>query len=136
MGMYTECILGCSLKKETPQSVIDVIQLMLKSPERDQLPKDWPFDPESRVHWMLTSGGSYYFGVHTCHPPLFIKDEITNSWMLSARFNIKNYDNEIQTFLSWLEPWIEQGSGTREFYAIVTYEEDEKPTIYYLNPKE
>ena len=61
------------------------------------------------------------------------KDNITDSYVLSTRSSIKNYANEIETFLDWIKPYIESGSGYRDMYAIVTYEEDETPKIYYLN---
>jgi len=138
MGMYTECILGCRLKENVPADVLETLNFMFrefKAGEPAQVP--WPNSNHptgERCNWMLHSGGSCYFGApsgdRTLQPDgLGVR--------LSARFNIKNYDNEIESFLEWLRPHIQQGSGTREFFAIVTYEEQAEPTIYYLdNPVE
>ena len=46
--------------------------------------------------------------------------------------NIKNYESEIQTFLEWIKPFIDSGSGDREMYAITISEEQSEPTIHYL----
>lgn len=131
MGMYTECILGCLLKSETPDKVIETLKVLL---EGGELPSEGV--PEGdRISWMFRSDGSYYFGTQSGTRD-FTFDEISQGWRLSARFNIKNYSMEIENFLEWLHPWIEQGSGERDFYAIVTYEEASEPTIYYLKDKE
>ncbi len=136
--MYTELILGCSLKENTPQEVIDTLKFMcsneVKSRAETVYPNGFPFDKEGRYSWMLQYG-SYYFGVTHGLKPYFEFDRIKNSYILATRSNLKNYSQEIETFLSWLKPHIEQGSGGREFYAIVTYEEAEEPTIYYLKDK-
>jgi len=60
-------------------------------------------------------------------------DDISKSWHLSTRSNIKNYEQEIQTFLEWIKPYIDGGSGGRDMYAIVIYEEQEELDIYYLH---
>ena len=85
----------------------------------------------TRIPWMFRSSGSYYFGANSGQSE-FKHDEIGKFWRLNARFNIKNYDNEIEKFLEWIKPYLRQGSGEREFYAIVTTEDGE-PKIYYLN---
>ncbi len=129
MGMYTELILGCELKKETPQYVIDSLMFIIG--ESEEKPKEFPFEEGSRECWLLR-GGSYYFAVRD-QKPLFFKDSISKQWVLSTRSNIKNYCNEIENFLEWLKPYIDSGSGGRDMYAIVTYEEQDEPTIHYLN---
>jgi hypothetical protein len=137
MGMYTELILGAKLKENTPKNVIDTLEWMCRQDNNrlDTPPKDFPFPLEGRYRWML-HGGSYYFGVTHGVEPYFEFDRISNAWIIATRSNLKNYSNEIETFLAWLKPHIEQGSGNREFYAIVTYEEASEPTIYYLKDNE
>lgn len=127
MGMYTELIFGAALKKDTPNTVIQALKYMLG--ERDK-PLDFPL-PEGRCEWLFL-GTSYYFGVSTCVNKLYY-DNIGENYILSTRSNIKNYNNEIEIFLDWVKPYIEYGSGTKNMYAIVMYEEQETPTIYYLN---
>lgn len=134
MGMYTELILGCKLKSETPSEVIDAIKWLTGDKEY-QANNTSPIiaQGDNRINWMFNSGGSYYFGAHSGIRN-FDYDDIGDQWQLTARFNIKNYSNEIQTFLDWLKPYIEQGSGNRDMYAIVTYEESE-PELFFLDKK-
>lgn len=130
MGMYTEIIFGAELKRETPESVITALKYMLG--EIEEKPKDFPL-PEGRCNWLFQCA-SYYFGVSKPVNSMWF-DDISNTWIISARSNIKNYENEIQTFLKWIKPYISSGSGAREMYAIVTYEES-LPEIYYLYDNE
>lgn len=124
MGMYTELIFGAELKKETPNEVIETLRYMVGDIEK---PQKLAFDADRNP----LRGGSYYFAVNKSVSKIWL-DNIDNQWHISARANIKNYDNEIEQFLEWIKPWIEGGSGARDMYAIVTYEEDDEPTIYYL----
>ena len=129
MGMYTEIIFGAGLKKDTPKNVIGVLQRMIDGEDLvDNLP-DHEFFKSQRT-WLIRSGGSYYFP--GCIEPKFWFDDISKNWFLHFRTNIKNYDSEIEKFLDWIKPYIDQGVGSRGFYAIVTYEEQNEPTIYYL----
>lgn len=128
MGMYTELIFGASLKEDTPSTVIDALKYMIG--ETEEKPKDFPL-PDGRCEWLFR-GSSYYFGVSESVSKMWF-DEIANDWRLSTRSNIKNYEGEIEEFLEWIKPYIKSGSGYKDFYAIVTYEEAEEPTIYYLD---
>lgn len=131
MGEYTECILGCRLKKDTPKDVIETLQFMFMD-NKSCPPEYWPNENHprgERCSWMLNSGGSYYFGAPSGSSKM-VYNNITESYSLEARFNIKNYDNEIESFLTWLEPYVEQGSGERKMWAIVTVEDGE-PVLYF-----
>ena len=127
MGMYTELIFGASLIKDTPDQVINALKYMIG--DIKEKPEDFPL-PEGRCAWLFR-GGSYYFGVNEPVSKMWYDDN-SNNWRISTRSNIKNYDGEIETFLEWIKPFIHQGSGYRDMYAIVTYEEAESPTIYFL----
>ena len=128
MGMYTELIFGANLKQDTPNEVIEALQYMIgKTKEK---PTNFPL-PEGRCEWLF-QGSSYYFGISDPVNKMW-KDDIGKNWVLSTRSNIKNYNGEIETFLKWIKPYIDGGSGINEMYAIVMYEEAEAPTIYYLN---
>jgi hypothetical protein len=132
MGMYTELIFGATLKKETPVKVLNTLFLLMGHDNHN---------PEEETEQKITDGrnvfrfSSYYFGVSNCHSNMWL-DGIQNQWIVSSRANLKNYEDEIETFLDWIKPWIEQGSGRRDFYAIVTYEEQDEPTIYYLREED
>lgn len=130
MGMYTEIIFGAGLDPNIPDDVLEVIKLLANGGDFDGcnfIPQH-PFFKTQRT-WMMNSGGSYYFpGVVS---PKLWYDTIGNQWFLHFRTNIKNYDGEIEKFLDWIKPYIDQGSGESDMYAIVLYEEDSVPTIYY-----
>lgn len=136
MGMYTEIIFGAWLKEDLPQDVVDTINILvdadvqkLKDFCQSSSAPDHPFFQSDRP-WLLQSGGSYYF------PQVmrteFQYDKIAEQYSLCFRTNIKNYDSEIEDFLDWIKPYIESGSGDKDFYAIVCYESNSEPDIYYL----
>lgn len=121
MGIYTELIFGCSLKKDTPIEVINKLRSMCGHEGFEYFGDDG-----RNVFWCY----SYSFGVSQSKPYMAYDDGV---WVISTRGNIKNYLGEIEDFLKWIKPYIESGSGSRDMYAIVMYEEDETPTIYYLH---
>lgn len=127
MGMYTELIFGATLKKDTPENVIQAIKYMLG--ELKERPEAFPFEKGRLDH--LLQLGSYYFAINNSVCKFWL-DDISKCWILSARCNLKNYEGEIEEFLEWIKPYIESGSGEREMYAITLYEESSEPTIYYL----
>ncbi len=126
MGMYTELIFGAELKTDTPMIVIDSLKYMLG--ETKEKPEDFPL-PDGRCEWLF-QGSSYYFGVTESVKRMWL-DDIDKQYHISTRSNIKNYSDEIETFLKWIEPYIDGGSGNRDMYAIVIYEDSAEPKIYY-----
>lgn len=132
MGMYTEVVIGVEFKKDTPQSVIDILSWMAnKDAEDAPLPElpDHPLFTTERWKWMLRSGGSYYFDLQ---PFLeWRKDDIADLWFLSVGTNIKNYGNEWQEFLSFIAPHLRYPD--RKFIGYYRYEEDEEPTLLYAD---
>ena len=131
--MYTELIFGANLKQDTPENVIEALKYMIGDTE--EKPPNFPL-PDGRLEWLFR-GSNYYFGVNRpgVNRPVSKMwfDDITKKWALSTRSNIKNYEGEIEAFLEWIKPYINSGSGHRDMYAIVTYEEAEAPNIYYLH---
>ena len=126
--MYTELIFGAELKQDTPIEVINTLKYMVGEIEE-------PINLLYKEDRNPLMSGSYYFGVNKAVTKMFY-DDISEAWVLSSRANIKNYNSEIEKFLEWIKPFIESGSGLREMYAIVIYEEEETPTIYYLYDNE
>lgn len=125
--MYTELIFGAELKKDTPNEVIEALRYMLG--EIETKPTNFPL-PDGRCEWLFQSG-SYYFAVNNSVNKMWF-DDIDGRHHISTRSNIKNYESEIETFLEWIKPYIDGGSGGRDMYAIVIYEEQDEPAIYYL----
>ena len=124
MGMYTELIFGASLKKGTPNEVIECLKYMMGEIEEK------PNSLSDKFEWLFRCA-SYYFGV--CRPVTKMwKDRMDNAWVISTRSNIKNYHGEIEAFLDWIKPHIGSGSGNNEMYAIVIYVDSEVPKMYYL----
>lgn len=126
MGMYTELIFGASLKQSTPENIIEELKFLTGLTSYKPKASSLPFELNP------LSGASYYFGVSESVTRMRY-DEISKCWVISSRANIKNYENEIESFLEWIKPHIESGSGKREMYAVTMYEEDSEPKIYYLH---
>ena len=130
MGDYTELIFGAELKTDTPKEVIDILQYMCyrKTPRPTAFPNHILF---SKPRWeILFSCSSYYFAVSEPMAKMWF-DEISKSWKISTRANIKNYDDEIGSFCDWIKPYIESGSGEQEFFAIECFEQG-TPVIHKL----
>jgi hypothetical protein len=124
MGMYTELIFGAKLKKDTPNEVIETLRYLVGDIEKpEKVAIDLWRNP--------LNFGSYYFAVNSPVRKMWF-DEIDEEWHISTRANIKNYESDIEKFLEWIKPFVAGGSGTRDMYAIVIYEESDEPTIYYL----
>lgn len=132
MGMYTELIFGCSLKKETPSQVIDVLKYLVRESEEPESLPEHKFFACERWSYLFTMC-SFYFGVNRPVNKMWF-EEIGNNWVISTRSNIKNYDGEIESFLEWIEPYVESGSGNKNLYAISCYE-DGDPELYFLEEK-
>ena len=71
---------------------------------------------------MLTCS-SYYFNAQPVH--VFEYDVIGRCWFLTNISNLKNYDSEIEKFLDWISPYIEDTG----FFGYMRYEEDDFPTL-------
>lgn len=134
MGMYTELVFGCNLKKNTPKEVIEAIEYMTGQRQYDDT-----VEPELNIinlnhelfdcrrwSWMLNSDSEYFEGVSTSR---IIEDNCFHDYRLSIRCNLKNYDNEIDKFINWIEPYIDCCGN--ELLGYKRYEENEFPTLYY-----
>lgn len=127
MGMYTELHFNSELKKTTPVEVLDVLGYMLG--EREEKPSDLPEHPlfgTERWQIMLRMD-SYYFDADTHSTMRF--DEISETFYLCIRCNLKNYDSEIEHFIDWIMPHLDKYDGN--FLGFYRYEEDEEPTLIY-----
>ena len=132
MGMYTEIIFGAGLK-DISETDIKILEYML---DPKLVSDTFDFDiPDHKFfkteRWQsLFIKQSYYFPLVTyCS---FFYDQISDLHFLGFRSNLKNYNSEIELFLDWIKPYIEEGSGDSDFYAITCYEQQDIPTIHYL----
>ena len=127
MGMYTELNMAVKLKADTPENVINVLKYMLRDikPKPVETP-DHPLFQASGWAIMLLCD-SYYFSGQT--DSYLYKDDlgVCVCYSLNVRCNLKNYENQIDLFLDWLRPYIDDDG----FIGYKRYEEDEDPTLIY-----
>ena len=128
MGMYTELILGCALTKDLPDICVKALNLVINAEQPDNLDEVLGFVRDYELSYLFNTS-SYYFGVNRASSR-FYYDPISDDYRISTRSNIKNYDGEINYFLSYLEPYIKKGSGEKDIYAYVLYEAGVFPIMY------
>lgn len=130
MGMYTEFIFGATLKG-LPEHVAEAIDAVINKDDCTvgTSKEAMDFIDEYELG-RLFHGSSYYFGAH-CNKPTFVWDKIGEEWVLSTRANCNNYKGQIEKFIKFITPYVEDGSGyPHELIAYVQYEEAEYPTLY------
>lgn len=128
MGMYTELHFNSELKRDVPGDVIDILKYMLgELDECPELPENKLFNT-SRWDYMLRCD-SYYFDADT-HSTLRF-DDISDSYYLCIRSNVKNYEGEIEAFVDWVMPYLDKYDG--QFLGFSRYEEYEIPHLIYYN---
>lgn len=127
MGMYTELVLKCSVKKSSPCEVLNVINHLFNGGEDVVDVPDHEFFKCSR--WMFIGNCSSYY-----HHPKTINDvhdvEYSDSLHIFSRSDLKNYDDEINKFIDWVKPYLDHSPG--ECIGWQWYEEDDKPTLIIL----
>lgn len=132
MGMYTELNCAFELKKGTPQEVIDLLWFMTNNaivPQPPSLPDHPLFRTSS---WQMMLGSDSYYFAGEAHSTVRFEDGVTDTWFVTIRCNLKNYDHEIEHFVDWITPHIDAMEG--DFIGYYRYEETEVPTlIYYPN---
>lgn len=114
MGMYTRLDLNVALKADNPALIATVRRMV--AGEADEL--------KGRLKWMLLSSSYYHDNIQ--HAALKF-DDISKAHKLSVVCDLKNYDDEINTFLLMLAPAAENC-----FAGYVRYEEDEIPDLIWF----
>lgn len=132
MGMYTEFVFAIELKKETPKDVINVLKYMTEEEltediKIESLPKHSFFDTR-RWEGLFISDSDCFDGITNT---ILKFDPLTESYCLTVRSNLKNYDNEIDKFIDWIKPYVE-GSWYK-FLGYKRNEENKEPKLIYLN---
>lgn len=127
MGYYTEINFGATLREDTPDEVTAVLS-DLANGRRIRQPLDHPFFKTSRCEYLMVCSSAYFlFG----EIPMPVFHFHHKCWTLAFRSSLKNYDGEIELFLDWIRPYIEEGSGANDYYAVVCTE-DGLPVIYSM----
>ncbi len=130
MGMYTELVCAFKLKQETPKDIIDILRFMARHEDIEEYELNIPDDEFfkcARWKWLFTSD-SYYFSGDTHSTVRY--DDISKSYYVTIRSNLKNYDDEIHKFLKWIKPYI---SYSDEFIGYSRYEECSDPELIYVS---
>lgn len=130
MGMYTEINCAFSLKKDTPEDVINILEYMMGGANiPPKTPDHYLFRDDNRWPIML-SCDSYYFDGDQSSSVRY--DDIGEQHYVTIRSNLKNYDGEIRAFINWITPYMDMLDG--DFIGYSRYEEDEWPElIHYPN---
>lgn len=121
MGMYTEIYVNMDFKTETPPEVISVLQAMCAQDDSAECLKDKP-----RRWSHLFNNGSFYTPNTECANLTFC--EISNSYSLLAKGDIKNYEGEIEQFFDFVKPWCDDPDSFIGYYR---YEEAREPVLVY-----
>lgn len=130
MGMYTELVLSFELKEDTPDGIINTLLHMIRGMIFPPGFMDDKFlDKTNRLKYMLSSS-SYYFAYPESLSKIY-SDSITHTHHVSIRCNLKNYENEIELFLKWITPYI--NNYIDDFLGYSLYEEDRNPILIYLS---
>lgn len=122
MGTYTELILKVELHKDLPPDVYMILEFLFN---HDKSPFSWPIPDHSffkTQRWENIGGGSSQYHVPECLN--YFKYNV-----LFSRCDLKNYDNEIDMFLHWLDPYIDKFPG--ECIGWKWFEEDDEPKLIY-----
>lgn len=127
MGMYTEILVRAELPADTDRVVLGALEAMIG---REDVPTVLPDHPLFSCHRWSSLG--------TCtsayHPVISSSYLTASPWgadrlALFMHASLKNYDNEIELFFDWIDPYLANDPG--DFIGYSLYEEDETPTLYF-----
>lgn len=122
--MYTEFFFRAELKEDTPIGVINFLNqwfngehIQLQIPEHEFFERD-------RWEALLAGGSAYFPGEprSSFHKPY-------RQWEIGIHSNLKNYGQEIDYFLDWIDPYVHASRGTFLGYSL--YEESDQPHLYW-----
>lgn len=121
MGMYTQLNLFTAVKKDS--GTVEVLAYMVG--QRVSPPENYPFNLSDHYGIMLRCSSAYFYGpeIHVFRQEI---DSATEYWQLGVNCSFKNYGGELETFLRWLAPFVEDPEEVAGFFR---YEEDEKATF-------
>lgn len=124
MGDYTELHYNVEMVRDVPTQATDLLRYMVGKLDDEPALADHPLFSAKRWRYMLRCD-SYYFPMSTSSTCFY--DDIANQWFLSVRSNFKNYDDEINLFIDWIDPYVNAYPG--EFLGFHRFEQDDDPTL-------
>ena len=132
MGMYTKISLDLKFKENLPLEVVKALEVMVGEVDSSLYSiTDFPnHDLFKSTRWNFMLRCSSYY-----HTPFSLTklhyDDISKHYYLVSSSDFKNYDNEVELFFDFVKDYVEEG-----FLGYSLYEEDDKPTLYFLESGE
>ena len=128
MGMYTKISVDLKFIDNLPSEVVKALEVMVGEVDSSLYSiVDFPtHDLFKSTRWdFMLRCSSYY------HTPFSLTklhyDDISKHYYLVSSSDFKNYDNEVELFFDFVKDYVEDG-----FLGYSLYEEDDKPTLYFL----
>ena len=122
MGMYTELVLKAEVKEGIPQNVKSVLQFLFNDADMpDDIPEHEFFACD---RWRNIGNSSSYY-----HVP-FALSRYEGNYIFS-RSDLKNYADEIDKFVNWLTPYLNEPEGKCIGWS--WYEEMDVPTLLIMH---
>lgn len=125
--MYTELVIGCRI----PASSVDAIHALENWGE---VKLDHPlFQTDRWDHIGCLVGMSFATKLSWLKLEKHDRAWDGDDYSLAVRCSFKNYGGEVALFIDWLKSIGAEGSGDLGFIGYSMYEEDDEPTLIYLN---
>jgi hypothetical protein len=102
MGQYTELIIKAMVRRDIPNDVGYVLDFLFHSGERPETLPDHRFFRLERWTMIGRCSSSY-------HIP-WTSSRYDNDYLFS-RSDMKNYGGEIEAFLDWVDPYLDEDEG-------------------------
>lgn len=118
MSMYTELHFNSTLKRDTPQSIVDTLRFMLGDSEAGlPLPTHELFQCPWFEYMLRGAFSRLQFS------------NITNRYYLCIQSCFVNYEGELEKFLDWIMPYLAKQPG--DFLGYSLYEGTQQPTLLF-----
>lgn len=132
MGMYTELLIKVDIFRDLPENVKFILNFLF-NPESENDIWDKNMNIRSDIdipdhkffkseRWTQIGRCNSFYHIPACC------NHYEEGYLFS-RSDLKNYDNEIEYFLDWINPYIDLPEG--RFIGWIWYEEFKKPEFIY-----
>lgn len=121
MGTYTELLVKCDIYQRSPLEVMCTLKYLFGDRDNTHILKKWPDHPFfKKERWEAIGSCSSAY-----HIPA--NQKYFDGSYLFCRCDLKNYDNEIEAFLDWIDPYIQEPKG--KVIGWIWHEEYSSPTL-------
>ena len=122
--MYTEFFYRAEIRRNAPEVVKYVLKFLCAEMQRPprNLP-DHEFFQCSRWPSVAVMGSAYFIS----REPIF--RDTGHSYELAIHSSMKNYEDEIQKFVDWIDPYVRAIQG--DFLGYSLYEESNQPEMFF-----